>query len=97
MRICQVVGSIVSTVKNHNLLNEKLLLVQPLDLDGRPNGGELIAIDDVDAGIGDKVLVIFEGRAARDIRHKTVFPVRAVIVGVIDGIDIAIPADGAGT
>jgi len=89
MKICKVVGSIVSTIKNHNLANEKLLVVQPLDLEGNPDGTDLIALDDVDAGIGDRVLVIFEGRAARDIRHKTVLPVRAVIIGVVDGVELA--------
>ena len=88
MQICRVVGSVVSTLKIRALTTEKLLIVQPLDLEGRDTWRDLIAVDDVDAGVGDKVLVLFEGRSARDIRNKEYFPVRAVIVGVVDDLQL---------
>ena len=92
MIIGRVVGSVVSTLKIHALEGEKLLIVQPLDLEGEPDGPDVIAIDDVDAGVGDRVLVIYEGRAAHDIRQKVYFPVRAVIIGVVDDMQV----DGVG-
>ena len=88
MIIGRVVGSVVSTLKIHALVGEKLLIVQPLDLEGEPEGVDVICIYDVDAGVGDQVLVIYEGRAAHDIRQKVYFPVRAVVIGVVDDMHV---------
>jgi len=87
MKICRVVGSVVSTIKYHLFENEKLLIVQPLDLNGNPKGVDWIAFDRVDAGIGDVVLVIREGGAAADILQKPKLPAHCVVVGVIDKIE----------
>src|SRR5574341_731975 len=90
MLICRVVGDVVSTIKNQHLTGHKLLLVQPVDLDGRtPKGDTLIAVDKVDAGAGDLVLVNREGGAARMLLNNPKIPVQAVIVGVIDNLDIS--------
>ena len=89
MLLCRVVGDIVSTIKNKQLTGEKLLLVQPVDLDTHtPMGNELIAVDRVQAGDGDLVLVNKEGGSARMILKKPTTPVQAVIVAVVDGMDI---------
>ncbi len=64
MQIARVVGTVVSTQKNRKLEGAKLLLVQPLSIDDAPRGVPLIAIDSVGAGIGEKVLVVIEGKAA---------------------------------
>jgi ethanolamine utilization protein EutN len=88
MLICKVVGEIVSTVKNPHLQNYKLLVVQPLNLKGEPEGASLIAVDKVDAGLEDIVLVNKEGGSARILLEDERVPVQAVVVGVIDGVEV---------
>ncbi len=89
MILCRVVGDIVSTIKNPHLQGRKLLLVQPVELDTEtPRGDELIAIDHAQAGDGDLVLVNKEGGAARMLLNDKKIPVQAVIVAVVDGLDI---------
>jgi ethanolamine utilization protein EutN len=87
--IADVVGDVVSTHKNERLEGKKLLLVRRLALDGTPDGSmEVIALDVVSAGVGDRVLVVQEGSSARKIFDDEKIPVQAVIVGVIDRVDI---------
>jgi len=88
MIIGRVVGNVVSTVKHTKLEAAKLLIVQPLDLDGREKGEALIAVDSVDAGVGDTVLLVLEGRAASKAIEKELAPVESACVGVIDYIDL---------
>ena len=89
MLICRIVGNIVSTHKNAHLQGHKLLLVQPVELDQKtPKGNSMIAIDRVNAGKDDLVLVNKEGSSARLILGDDENPVQAVIVGVIDGMDV---------
>jgi microcompartment protein CcmK/EutM len=83
-----VVGDVVSTHKNERLRGKKLLLVRRLALDLKPEAGEIIALDVVDAGAGDTVLVVQEGSSARKIFDDPWIPVQAVIVGVVDRVDI---------
>jgi ethanolamine utilization protein EutN len=92
VQIMRVVGNVVSTQKHGKLESAKLMLVQPLGLDGQPRGATLLAIDSVGAGVGEKVLVVLEGRAAGEALGRTVAPVDAAIVGIIDHIDLAIGA-----
>lgn len=90
MLICRVIGDVVSTQKNVHLNGYKLLLVEPVDLDGRTaTGASMIALDKVDAGEDDLVLVNKEGGSARILLENDEIPVQAVIVGVIDGMDVA--------
>lgn len=97
MILCRVVGDVVSTIKNEHLTGKKLLLVQPVDLDTRtPIGIELIAVDTVQAGDGDLVIVNKEGGSARLILDDPRTPVQAVIIGVVDGIDLQ-PTSDSGT
>ena len=88
MQICRVVGTVVSTQKNKKLEGAKLMLVQPLTLEDTPRGTALLAIDSVGAGIGEKVLVVIEGKAAGDALGKKAAAVDAAIIGVIDQVDI---------
>lgn len=89
MLICRVVGDVVSTIKNQHLKGHKLLLVQPVDLDGTtPKGETIIALDKADAGPQDLVLVNREGGSARLLLGDPKIPVQAVIVGVVDDIDV---------
>jgi microcompartment protein CcmK/EutM len=89
MYIGRVVGSVVSTVKISHLEGRRLLLVDHLDLEGRPDGDYDIAVDVVQAGPGDTVLVIDEGNGARQVLGIDPGAVRAVIVGVVDEIVLA--------
>ena len=88
MQIARVVGTVVSTQKNKKLEGAKLLLVQPLDIDETPRGVPLIAIDSVGAGVGEKVLVVIEGKAAGDALGKKGAAVDAAIIGIIDQVEV---------
>lgn len=87
MTIGRVVGNVVATHKNAKLEGAKLMLVQPLDVDGSPKGAPLMAIDGMDAGIGDRVLVIQDGRSAQLILGKGTAAVDAAIIGVVDAVE----------
>ena len=88
MVIARVVGSVVSTKKNGKLEGAKLLLAQPLDLDGKDRGPAVMAIDAVDAGVGDRVLLVLDGKAAMLALNRGLAGVDAAIVGVVDAVDI---------
>jgi microcompartment protein CcmK/EutM len=93
MILARVVGTLVSSDKDPELADYKLLVVQPLDLDLEPDGEELIAVDRVDAGVGDRVLVVKEGNAARQITGRDRVPLQALVVGVVDRVDRLDAAD----
>jgi ethanolamine utilization protein EutN len=98
MLVGRVIGSLVSTQKNDKLEGAKLLLVQPLDLDEQPRGAAVLAIDSVDAGVGDRVLLVQEGRAAQLALGHGVAAVDAAIVGIVDELQLdgrEKPAPGA--
>jgi ethanolamine utilization protein EutN len=93
MQIARVVGTVVATQKNRKLEGAKLLLVQPLTLEGQPRGVVLLAIDSVGAGIGERVLVVIEGKAAGDALGRKAAPVDAAVIGIIDRVDADERAD----
>jgi microcompartment protein CcmK/EutM len=82
-----VVGTVVATHKHRKFEGAKLLLVQPVNLDGSPRGVTLLAVDGVGAGISERVLVVMEGRAAGDAIGRKGAPVDAAIVGIVDSVD----------
>ena len=86
MYIGKVIGTVVATIKIDHLDGRKLLLVDQLDLKGEETGYYDIAVDVVQAGPGDTVLVIDEGNGARQILGLNPGAVRAVIVGVVDEV-----------
>ncbi|MCB8950491.1 MAG: EutN/CcmL family microcompartment protein [Ardenticatenales bacterium] len=88
MYIGEVTGTVVATIKHEAFFGRKLLLVDRLGLDGQPTGEYDICVDVVQAGVGDRVLVLDEGNGARQILGRKVAPVRAVIVGVVDAVDL---------
>ena len=88
MYIGRVTGTVVATFKHEAFFGRKLLLVDRLDLDGQTTGDYDICVDVVQAGEGDRVLVIDEGNGARQILNREVAPVRAVIVGIIDDVEL---------
>ena len=87
VQIAEVVGTVVSTQKNRKLEGAKLLLVQPLTLEGEPRGTALVAIDSVGAGVGEKVLVVIEGKAAGDALGRKAAAVDAAVIGIVDAVD----------
>jgi microcompartment protein CcmK/EutM len=88
MILCKVTGTIVATQKNQTLKDKKILTVQPIDLDSTAIGRDLLAIDTVDAGLGDTVLVVQEGQAAAQLLKSKEIPVHSVVVAVVDGLDV---------
>jgi microcompartment protein CcmK/EutM len=89
MMLCKVTGTIVATQKNERLREHKILIVQPVGLDGEtPLGRDILALDTVDAGVGDTVLVVQEGQAAAQLLRRKDVPVHSMVVAVVDGLDI---------
>ena len=89
MILAKVKGNIVSTQKNTQLVGHKLLIVHPVDLDNKFVGKkDVVALDFVDAGIGDTVLLVQEGKAVQQILGHRKAPVHSVIVAVVDSIDV---------
>jgi ethanolamine utilization protein EutN len=87
MLIARVIGTVVATQKHRKFEGAKLLLVQPLDLDDSPRGVALLAVDGVGAGVGERVLVVLEGRAAGEAIGRRGAPVDAAIVGIVDSVE----------
>jgi ethanolamine utilization protein EutN len=87
MQIGEVVGTVVSTQKNRKLEGAKLLLVQPQTLDGKARGVAVLAIDSVGAGVGERVLLVIEGKAAGDALGRKAAAVDAAIIGIVDHVD----------
>ena len=87
MFLARVTGEVVATIKHPHLRATKLLLVQPEPVAGRPLAPAVIAVDTVDAGVGDRVLVADEGNTAAQVLGLARGPVRTVIVGVVDEVE----------
>ena len=88
MIIARVVGNVVATQKQESHEGKKILLVQPLDLDGQPMGDVVVALDSVDAGVGDRVLAVQEGFSAMTSVGHTESPIDAAVIGVIDEVQL---------
>ncbi|MBD3348344.1 MAG: hypothetical protein GF400_03995 [Candidatus Eisenbacteria bacterium] len=88
MFLGRIIGDVVSTVEHESLRGRKLLLVERLDTAGEPTGGSVIAVDSVDAGPGDVVLVADEGGSAAMVTGQKDPPIRTVIVGVVDHVHL---------
>ena len=89
MQLARVTGTLVATQKHRKLEGAKLLFVQPLTLEGEAKGVALIAIDAVGAGVGERVLVVIEGKAAGDALGRKAAAVDAAIVGIVDRLDVS--------
>jgi ethanolamine utilization protein EutN len=88
MLIAKVIGTLVATQKHQKLNGAKLMLVQPLTLEDQPRGPALLAIDSVGAGVGEKVLIVIEGRAAGEALGRKAAPVDTAIIGIIDYVTL---------
>jgi microcompartment protein CcmK/EutM len=94
MYIGRVSGTVVATIKNELFEGRKLLVVDKLDLEGCPTAKYDIAVDMVQAGVGDRVLVLDEGNSARQVVDREPDgAIRAVIVGIVD--DVTVPSSPA--
>lgn len=87
MKLAKVIGNIQSTVKHHVYNGSKIMVVQPLDEDLRPDGETFLAVDFAQAGPGDVVLVAVEGNAARQLFMNDQAPVHSVIEGIVDHVE----------
>ncbi len=88
MLIGRVIGDVVATQKAPSHVGRKILVVQPLNLDGSDRGDAVLALDAVDAGIGERVLVVTEGFCAMTAVERPNSPIDMAIVGVIDSVDL---------
>ena len=88
MQIGRVIATVVASQKHQKIDGAKLLLVQPLTLDNRPRGVAILAIDSVGAGVGEKVLLVVEGKAAGDALRRKAAPVDAAIIGIVDQVQV---------
>ena len=89
MKIARVAQTVVSTIHSPAFDGRRLLLCDLLQPDGEPAGGYLIAVDTVGAGAGETVLLLDEGNSARQIIGLSPAPVRTVVVGIVDEVDLA--------
>jgi ethanolamine utilization protein EutN len=88
MLIARVIGELVSTQKHASHEGQKLLLVQVLHLDGTDRGDPVVAVDAIDAGIGDKVLLTTEGFSAMTSVGRPNSPIDMAVIGFIDQIEL---------
>jgi microcompartment protein CcmK/EutM len=88
MILAKIVGTVVATRKDDRLLSSKLLVARPMDPRGKPEGSYLVAVDTVDAGVGETVLIV-SGSSARMASGMKDTPVDAAIVGIIDTVDVS--------
>ncbi len=88
MKLCRIEGSVHATVHVTGLPDQRILIAQPLNVSGRPDGPPLLAIDQVAAGVGDLVLVSREGGGARIALNVSHTPVQALVVAVVDDVQL---------
>jgi ethanolamine utilization protein EutN len=86
--IARVVGNVVASQKQKSHEGKKILLIQPLDLEDQPVGDVVVALDAVDAGVGDRVLAVQEGFSAMTSVGHIESPIDAAVIGVIDLVEL---------
>ena len=88
MLISRVIGDLVATQKHPTYEGQKILLVQPLNLDGTERGDAFVALDAANAGIGDVVLLATEGFSAFSSVGRHLAPIDMAVIGVVDRVDL---------
>lgn len=88
MKLGRVAGTVVSTINHPIFDNRRLLMCDLLDASGTDTGGYLICVDTVGAGAGEMVLIVDEGNSARQVVGDTTAPIRSVIVGIVDQLQV---------
>jgi ethanolamine utilization protein EutN len=87
--IARVVGNVVATQKQASHHGKKILLIQPLDLEGQPAGDVFVALDAVGAGVGERVLAVQEGFSAMTSVGHVESPIDAAVIGIVDMVELA--------
>ncbi|MDD2237988.1 MAG: EutN/CcmL family microcompartment protein [Kiritimatiellae bacterium] len=87
MMLGKVIGSITATIRHPFFNGQRMLSVELLDAHGKTLNDYVVAIDTVDAGPGDHVLLVDEGNSARQIIADKDAPLRTVIVGIVDAVE----------
>lgn len=93
MIVGKVTGTIHSTINHPFYDARRLLVVEREDALGQPTGAYVVAVDRVDAGVGERVLVMEEGTGARQVLESANGPVRSLIVGIVDEVDIQLAGE----
>ncbi|HKS81412.1 MAG TPA: EutN/CcmL family microcompartment protein [Candidatus Acidoferrales bacterium] len=88
MLIGRVIGDVVATQKAASHEGQKILVVQPLNLDDTDRGEAVLALDAVDAGVGDRVLLATEGYSAMTSVGRPNSPIDTAVIGVIDSVEL---------
>jgi ethanolamine utilization protein EutN len=88
MILAKVIGTVVTTIGHQDFKHRRLLLVQPLVMEGEEAGGEFIALDNTQAGVGDTVLINREGGGNRQVMKNPDACVNSLIVGIVDSLSI---------
>lgn len=88
MILAKVVGTVVTTISHPHYKGRRLLVVQPLVMDGETADEDFIALDNTQAGIGDTVLINREGNGARQVLKNPDACVISVIVGIVDSVQV---------
>ena len=88
MILGRITGSVVSSIHHPVVEGQKLLVAERLDPTGRPTGGYIIALDAIGAGQGETVLILDEGSGARQILGDSSAPVRSIVVGIVDAVEL---------
>ena len=88
MFLAIVRGEIVSTINHPFYDGRRLLICDRIDEHGKPSGGYIIAVAAVDAGVGERVLILDEGNGARQIFRDSKGPVRSAVVGIVDAVEV---------
>ena len=89
MKLARVIAPVVATQKHPFYKGQKTFIVKPLTLDQRDEGSTFVAVDRVQAGVGDLVLLMQEGSSARFMFGDPEATTRSVIVGIVDHVDMA--------
>ena len=89
MKLCRIEGSIHSTVSVRRAEGHRIVIAQPLNAAGRPDGAPLLALDRVAAGDGDLVLVMKEGGGARIVLEDDKSPVQCLVIAVVDDFHLS--------
>ncbi len=88
MLIGRVIGDVVATQKAPSHEGRKILVIQPLNLDGSDRGEPVLALDAVDAGIGERVLLASEGYSAMTAVGRPNSPIDMAVIGIIDAVEL---------
>jgi microcompartment protein CcmK/EutM len=86
--LARIVGTVVATRKDPRLVSNKLMVVRPVDPKGKPEGNTHVAVDTVDAGVGETVLIV-SGSSARMASGMKDCPIDAAIVGIVDTVTVS--------